>query len=86
MTRTTSPDLGAMIAFEEGELGAAETLDLFADLIRTGLAWTLQGFYGRTAAALIEEDYLTPDGEVTDLGRDMAALEEGHDDDPEEEE
>lgn len=74
MTRTASPDLGAMMAFEEGDLGTGATLDLFASLVRSGLAWSLQGFYGRTAADLIDRDFLTPDGEVTDLGHDLAAL------------
>jgi len=81
-TRTASPDLGAMIAFEEGELDTGETLALFASLVRSGLAWSLQGFYGRTAAALIDGDYLTPDGEITDLGRDVATFEDHQDDAP----
>lgn len=54
------PDLTAMIAFEEGELPEDETIVLFQDLVDTGLAWSLQGFYGRTAAALIDAGLVTP--------------------------
>lgn len=32
-----------------------ELLDAWQYLIDTGLAWSLQGWYGRTAAALIDE-------------------------------
>jgi len=48
------PDIGKLIAFEEGELDEDEVVELFQDLVDTGLAWQLQGFYGRTAAALID--------------------------------
>lgn len=47
--------LGKIIAFEQGELGEEEILILFQDLVDSGLAWKLQGSYGRTAKALIEE-------------------------------
>lgn len=45
---------GAIIAFEQGELDDVETVELFQHLIDTGLAWQLQGCYGRMAKALID--------------------------------
>lgn len=55
---------GAIIEFEQGELSQEDTLQLFGHLVATGLAWKLQGTYGRTAARLIEGGYLSKTGEV----------------------
>jgi len=46
---------GQIIAYENGELDQEQTIELFQELINTGLAWQLQGHYGRTAKALIED-------------------------------
>ena len=43
-----------MISYESGELDQQQTLSLFQELINSGLAWKLQGHYGRTATALID--------------------------------
>lgn len=65
--------VGAIIEFESGTLSAEGTLDLFAHLIKTGMAWTLQGSYGRAAAAMIENGVLTRAGEITAKGREIVA-------------
>ena len=46
--------LDKIIAYEAGELDEPRTVELFQELIDTGLAWQLQGSYGRTAQALIK--------------------------------
>lgn len=52
-------EVGAIIAYEQGDLDEDEVIELFQHLVDSGLAWQLQGHYGRTAMALIEA------GEVT---------------------
>lgn len=56
MKKTAAYDhVGAIIAYEQGDLSDKETVELFQNLVDTGLAWSLQGHYGRTATALIEQ-------------------------------
>jgi len=53
--------VGRLMAYEAGEMATEdEVLDFFQDLVDTGLAWQLQGGYGRTAAALIEAGHIEP--------------------------
>jgi hypothetical protein len=47
--------VGRIMAYEQGELERDEAVELFQHLIDTGMAWRLQGSYGRTAEALIDE-------------------------------
>jgi len=47
--------VGGISKYEEGEMDMVEVVELFQHLVNTGLAWTLQGHYGRTAESLIEE-------------------------------
>ena len=51
-----------IIAYECGDIDEAGILELFAELIKSGRAWTLQGHYGRTASALIDAGYISEDG------------------------
>ena len=44
-----------LIAYEEGELTREEIIALFQELIDSGLAWRLQGSYGRTARILLDK-------------------------------
>jgi len=63
--KTKKMDLvGMIIAYETGELSAEKTLELFAELIRTGQAYSLQGCYGRTATALIDGGYISKEGKI----------------------
>ena len=53
-----------IIEYENGELAPENTLKLFAELIKNGHAWTLQGHYGRTAEGLIDAGYISKTGEI----------------------
>lgn len=52
--------VGAIIAYESGELETDDALELFQYLVDSGLAWTLQGAYGRTAVALLSNGSIQP--------------------------
>jgi hypothetical protein len=53
-----------IIAYENGDLDAGSTIEMFAEMVRDGSAWSLQGHYGRNAAALIREGFISPEGKV----------------------
>jgi hypothetical protein len=58
------PDIEKIMDYESGNLSGEDTIQLFADLVKSGMAWKLQGHYGRTAKALIEAGYISAEGEV----------------------
>lgn len=53
-----------IMAYENGELSETQIIELFSSLLRSGLAWQLQGHYGRTAADFINAGVLTAKGEI----------------------
>lgn len=53
------PTLDRILQYEEGELDDDGIIELFQYLVDSGLAWTLQGRYGREAMRFIEEGHVT---------------------------
>jgi hypothetical protein len=53
-----------IIEFETGEATEEQVIELFQYLVDSGLAWSLQGSYGRIAQALLEEGIITKKGEA----------------------
>ncbi|UTC29806.1 hypothetical protein BAJUN_01760 [Bajunvirus bajun] len=51
--------MGQIMAYEAGELDDDDVDTLFQYLVDTGLAWSLQGAYGRTAQALAAAGRIT---------------------------
>lgn len=49
-----------VIDFEEDKLSDEEVIDLFQHLVDSGVAWSLQGQYGRIAVSLIDAGYVKP--------------------------
>lgn len=54
--------VGVAEGFEQAD-SEEEVIAAWQYLVDTGLAWTLQGFFGRTAAALIEQGVIKAKGE-----------------------
>lgn len=55
----------SIIAYEQGELNDQEIVCLFAELVQSGMAWSLQGSYGRTANDLIKAGWIDRKGNVS---------------------
>jgi len=56
--------LDLIIAFESSVISDEEFLELFSILIKSGLVWNLQGFYGRIAINLINDGIISRDGVI----------------------
>lgn len=52
--------VSAMMAWENGNISEGEAIHLFQHLVDTGLAWTLQGSYGRQAVRFINAGLIKP--------------------------
>lgn len=59
--------------YEGGELSAEDTVFFFSHLVKYGLAWQLQGAYGRFAVYLMELGILAPNGDLVDGWHDKLA-------------
>jgi len=53
-----------VVEYETEEHSLEWIVQFFADLVATGLAWQLQGRYGREAKAMIDEGLINPQGDV----------------------
>lgn len=53
-----------IIAYENGDTNLTQEILLFAKLVETGKAWTLQGHYGRMAMEMIDLEFISKDGRV----------------------
>jgi hypothetical protein len=47
-----------IMEYENGDLDFDETLELFTELVSSGMIDSMQGSYQRTAAVLIQEGYI----------------------------
>jgi hypothetical protein len=68
-------------AYEAGYLDIQETLELFAELIRTGAIWRQRLSVRKIADDLISARYLTPEGKITAKGQALL-LDEGREGSP----
>lgn len=49
-----------IMRYEDGQMDEEEFIEFFQELVDSGSAWRLQGHYGRTAMALIENGVIEP--------------------------
>lgn len=49
-----------LLHYESGQMPPGEQRALFQELVDSGLAWRLQGHYGRAAARMIQAGELMP--------------------------
>ena len=52
-------NINDIMSYENGEMEEEEMIEFFQGLINNGMAWTLQGSYGRMAMRLVEDGFCT---------------------------
>lgn len=57
-------ELDLIFAYENGDLTEQQTLELFSFLIKNDVLKALQGHYQRTARFYVEQEYLSPSGDI----------------------
>lgn len=45
--------INKITAYEQGDMDEEEIIEFFQELMDSGLIWSLQGHYGRTAQAMV---------------------------------
>ena len=53
-----------IMQYESGIQPFDETVAMFAEMVKTGLCWELQGHYGRVAVHMIAQGHISTDGDV----------------------
>jgi len=62
---TTNLAVAYAEGFGEGEDATfEEEIEAWSVLIQTGLCWSLQGWFGRTAHSMIENNFISKEGEI----------------------
>ena len=62
--KQTKDFLDQIMDYESGELNDKEIIEMFSEMVKNGVAWSLQGSYGRTADALIFNEVLDKGGNI----------------------
>ena len=58
--------VSALMQFEADKLSQEDDLFFMSHMVKTGLAWSFQGWYGRQAMHLMDLGLLKQDGDLTD--------------------
>jgi len=53
-----------IMSYEDGSLNDKQVTKLFGKLIKSGMAWSLQGSYGRSAQTFIDYKVIDTEGKI----------------------
>jgi len=62
--KQTKDFLDQIMEYESGELNDKGIIEMYSEMVKTGVAWKLQGSYGRTAEAFIFNEVLDAEGNI----------------------